>query len=454
MLLPSSLLKTQIDRICKTTRNNAFILDLELKNRTDEAFVVKTAIVDSLNVEQDFAGIGNSENGKVTDDITLNVIIPISDLVKIMKKQRDLYCNLIFKYTEARTLTVDLTQEPTKYEYNVYIVGLEDLAKKFNVNLIDGAPDENNAQNHQSNVLVPLTLQLISKEAYALKRKIFLGMCTDCDMETLIKYIAVTMGVKRINMVTPDNRVKYKNIYIPPEFCRFDVIFAYIQKRYGVYSKGLAFYFTNNVLYVYPKYDTAIIRKDYANFIRPSVGSYIGLTNYHDYIDGVLNIVSVGNMESKSLHSIATENEGNARMFLRADKIIDGTVEFNGDTPQLTKIAAVVGTNDDLSIVDGASIPKFAHPTMNVYEQMSKLQRGNAEIAMMSWGNARLFTFIPGHKIELTYDNSGFVENEKGILQGITYTCRKSKPTGNVQVFDMNALVVLRIDPATKKRST
>jgi len=444
MIQSGDLLKKKIDEIIAIARNNTFTLTISIKNRLDPKFLIDVSFMEVLTIEQNFYT-------DTTDNITLSLRMIPADILLIMKKQSDLYAELKFEFLKGSTISIDLDEEVIILTYNIFIKNMEDITKKYNINsFVDTEFDSTGVQS-KTDMTIPIEVQLIDKESYSIKKQSMIGMFTNCTMEKVIKYIAASMGIKRINLVPPSNNTVYTNLYIPPEYSKFNAIFKYLQERYGVYDKGLGYYFTNGTLYIYPEFDLNVKRSKQFTIIRTNPNSYAGIQNYHKETETELTVLSNSKVIQKSMHNVVTENDGNSLMFLLADKMIDKTVIIENDKIYLNDIAIVCNNKDDLALTNESAIPKYIGSTMNIFKVLSEMNNKSIESMIIGWQMARPFKLLPAHNIKLIHDDKEVISEARGVLQSVTYVCKKEKAMGNIVQMQFSSSLLIRVEPFTGK---
>lgn len=441
MILTTELLRKALERIVSIERSNAFVLKLSLRNAEDPTYIRENIIVDQLEFKQLF-------NDNVTDDIQVRLNIQPIDLLELVNYQSSMYATLLIEYVDQDSSEVILDEDPELYTFKVFVHDLTNIAKTYGITAIVDVDDTGNVSEDQASTLIDIDMQLISDVCYNMNKQMFVGELSNVNVEDAIRYLSTVMGVKRINMVTPDNTTKFHHLYIPPEYSSFNVIFDYIQVKYGVYDAGLAYYFTNDILYIYPAYDVKIKRKRKMSVIKINPKTYAGLPNYHD-VDPVSNdITLISNTSSihRTLSNVSAENDGNSEMFILADRVIDGQVKVVGDDISLNNITVTCSNLKDNSIAKESAIPRYRKPTNNIFNKVSKIAESNTELILIGWPNARLYMLDPGMELKYIYDDREVVMDKSGILESASYTIQRSTRHGSEILYTCLASLILRLE--------
>jgi len=441
MILTTELLRKVLSRITSIERSNIFILKLSLRNYDDPNFIMEQITVDQIEFKQMF-------NDNVTDDIQLHINVIPADLLKLVKYQTSLYATLTIEYIDGDTHEVILDEDPEVYTYKVFLHDLEDLAKRYNITALVDVEDEGNVSESQTATLIGIDIQLISETCDNLNKQVYVGELTNVTVENAIKYLAKVMGIKRINLIPPDNTTSFHHLYIPPEYSSFNVVFGYIQKKYGVYDAGLAYYFTDNILYVYPAYDVNTKTKHKLSVVKINPSTYAGLPNYHEIDPDTedITVISNTNIIHKSMSNVSAENDGNSEMFILANKMIDGQVNVNGDNISLNDISVTCTNSKDNSIMKNSAIPRYRQPTNNIFDKVSHISEANTELILTGWPNSRLYKLYPGMSVRYIYDDKDVVMSKSGILEGVSYQIQRSTVHSAEIAYSATASLLLRLE--------
>ena len=435
MILPTELLKKMVDDIVELDTSSTVQMKFMLRNRQDPEFKIDDGIITYFTITCD-------HSNNVTDDIQLGLDVQTQHIPKIIEAQSDMYADILIEYVNARTYVILLDEEPIQLKYNVFIHDLSGLTKKYGVNMFEDVESQSE-KNTKHIAYAQVEMQLISEVEHKANKSAFSGVLTDINVEDTIKYVASMMGVSQVKMTPADNTTKYKHMTIPPDKGSFKEVFGYLQSKYGVYVNGFRHYITNGVLYVYPPFDLKSEKPKKLKVIRISENTYMGCPNYHRIEEnGDITIITNTKLESMTLSNVSSENEGNAKLFIRSDGMLDGQVDKSGDM-KLKNMSANMSSKSDSTITKDSAVPKYVGSTMNLYGHASTFAESNGELLMFGWQNARIDLLEPGMPVVFIYDEKDIVMEKKGILESVVYTFNKIERL----TFACLALLTIRSDP-------
>ena len=435
MILPSEMLKEIVDDIISIERSNSVLISLHLRNPNDASFAIDDANITTFTVEQNT--ISN-----VFDNIVLTCDIQPIQFQELITKQSDLYADVTIEYADRQTNAPILEEDPIVLRYKVFLHDMSSLLKRFGVNAFEKKEDSSLPTGVEDSTLIPISMQLILEVDHKINRGSFVGVIQDTNVSNAIRYVASVIGVPSIKMTEPDNPATFQHFNVPPENSGFRVVFDYIHKKYGVYANGFRYYLTNGTLYVYPPFKLDNTETPKLIIYRVSENSYAGSTNYHELDDaGNIQIVSNSKLTSKNLSNVGSENDGNTKVFIRSDGMIDGQVS-KGKKLQLTNVTASMASKSDSAISSNAAVPKYVQPTNNVYEHGSKFSEMNGEIMTLGWANARMGLLYPSMPVSFVFDEKNKVMEKTGLLESITYSFVRA----NRHLFNCSVGLIIRVD--------
>jgi len=448
MLLSSKILHDKILSIINENKNNAFVIKCIIKSFEDDELNVELDYIDAINVEENFFE-------KYADDITLYVHMRPLDFMNILEFKTSLYCAIRIDYIDMETGDLILDEDPEIYYFLMFLKNTEDVFKKYHISAFSKYHEEDvpDLESHEGS-LIPITFQLLEQDAYELHKKYLVGMYSNVNVESMLKYISKNFQIEKLDLYDVDNTVLYRHFIIPPEYSRFDQIFNYIQNKYGVYRNGLNYYFHRGIFYIYPAFDTKISRKVVLNIYRGPRNTYGGMKNYFkETIDGdttIIDIVSIGDMKSIKLTENGLENIGTNVIFIKSDKIIDKFIKLENDEFYINDDNLLnISSSFTQSALKNSSIPKYIKPTINLFKASSILEQYNNELVILTWPLARLFKVIPGAEVHFYYDKEE-IQDKSGIVDSITYKIFKQKFKTDTPSFSIEAILSVRINEDIK----
>ena len=432
MILPTDLLKKMVDDITNIERYNTVSINVMLRNKQDAAFVIDDALVDSFTIEKNF-------EKNTSDNIQMTLQMKPNQVRELVTKQADLYTDIIIEYVDFATGKVILDEDPLTLQYKVFVHDLSALTKRFSVNAF--SKEDGTADQMKDSFYIPVQLQLLTEADHNTNKASFIGMIRNVNVEEIMRYASSVMKIPKLKLETPDNTNKYQVVTIPPDKGGFRAFFEFIHKTYGVYANGFRSYLTNGMLYIYPPFDMKSKRTPKLTILRVSENSYSGMKNYHELKDGNLTIISNSKLSVKTLSNTRNENDGNTKIFIRSDGILDGQV--NKKNMKLNNITASMSSKADSTITTGSAVPKYAGSTLNMYGHGSQFSESNTELMDMGWSFARIDMIEPGMTTEFIFDEKDIVMTKTGCVEAVHYSFIKT----NKDVYACTAALSVRSDP-------
>lgn len=301
-------------------RPTSAILDIECRfhgrsSITGQDYDFEPYSVNKLVIEQKFTT-------SYLDYISLVLTLTPLQLVNILDNYRDLNCTIIMKERQPK---IDYTDHSKIVFDETYKVVVKDKEIKKRISKKALIPDNKMDQNgeHSGQMFDNVEFQLIKDDEYLLRKKKFNFMMRDVTVKDVILYLAKQCDIETVCLTEPDNKQVYTNMIIPPQQT-FISCMELLQSYYGVYNKGISYYYTGKVLYVFPTYETNPTTPDSAHLYYAGADAVSGVELYHAYSeDDMVHIVISSTPVIKDLADGGIENFGNAILFQHADRIVD-----------------------------------------------------------------------------------------------------------------------------------
>ena len=406
-----------------TERPSTTIVDFECKfhgkyKDTGEDFTFEPQQINKLVIEQNFTE-------SYGDNISLILTLTPIQLITILDNYRGLDCTILLKPREVESEYIDNATLIMDKTYKVVIKDKE-LRKRLSKKAIipDSKMDETN--EHKEQMFDNVEFQLITETDYLLRKKQFNFISRDSTLKDVILFMAQCCDIKQVCITEPDNKTVYKNLIIPPQHT-FASALEFLQDYYGVYSKGLSYYYTNDILYVYPTYETKPTTPESAHLYYAGQNSLQGSKIYHAWSDDVCHIVISSTPVLKDLVDGGIENYGNALTFQHADRIIDlESTIGEGEGSQNARMglgkldlkepntSVFSFESSDTGISDDAYSNKFKFDDSNQYKFKSEMYGFRRTLIYTKWQNAVPFLFTPGYLIHWHYDGEDTSKRSKG----------------------------------------
>lgn len=382
-----------------------------------------------------------------TDVIQLNCELSPTDLLSLLENTQDLYCTItMFPFREA-IRDLDPDADPVVYTFQAIVSNLEDLLKKYNINQL--IKTENNIidQNIQG-LTIPVGLELLTEDTYDLRHTPFTTMLQNCTVSDAIYCAAGAMHIDNVFAIKPNNTKIYKTISFPP-MVDISSAFDLLHDRYGIYTKGMEYYYTNKTLYIYPGYDSTPDRTDpIVHIYKIPDNTLPGMYSYHHVDDeGNLHIVCDATVESIKHSEINAENEGNQIIALRSDTALDFTREVQGTTGKFTGTNLLTcGLISEKTAKSSMTNTKYTSSSNNAFKLASDIYKNNCISLTSSWKNAVPFIIVPGQRCIYHYEDESGYKTLYGIVDQIIYEFLSNSRL-SYTLYSARSVFTLRLDP-------
>lgn len=387
-----------------------------------DADIELPALVESLIITQDFIGT-------YQDTIQITLRLPVAEYRKILENLQDMECTLTLYPVETEQLTDDLDKDPLILEYAVFLEGQVDLDKQVQSNIAGDNKEDGGTpmSSEQANPTVHPTFHLLSKKMRDI-RKVQLNMVSrEVDIETVIHWACQNFGMDQVVVIPPDNKAPISNFVIPP-MKNLSNLFPYLQQRYGIYSKGLGYYYTNETLYMYPCFDTAedtCPYKDAVVYLINGVGTMFRMSNVtSNWVENDLYIALTQTVKVSPVNTASSENKGDNLITVNADNTLDRLAPVGGDgkvivNPNQTVIKR---QNTATNMSSASQSVNYKDITSNIYQSTSELAADDGSILSTVWTGAQPFVLYPGQQVVYNYSsNDGDYKSTTGRLLAVRY---------------------------------
>ena len=438
----SPVMAKAVNNVLSTQVPTEFTFTINLTSESDTTYkYTPSFFIESASITQNFAD-------DYTDDIRVSFTASPQEYMAIFNHAQDLLATTIRIYVNQQSGQRIYTIPPIVKSYKALLLNQENLYSKHPTGALQPTPNMPIVEQHVA-TRIPVHLQLIEKEAYTLRQQQFHGIFSNSTVASAIAAIVDKFEIKQLNFISPDNTHSWGNIVIPPAQ-NINDIFDYIQFTYGVYMKGIEFYYTNNTLYIYPPYELSPKMPSVVNFYNSPNGSYAGAFSYHSVTGNTIDIVTTDKVETKDLSIMASENVGGSFSFLRASKLVDGFVGVSDNGVYVSKDASLtVGTPYSRTMVNNANVDRYQAATDNIFIQSSKLVKWQASLVSTKWLHAVPDLLIPGHKSTWNIDDNGVFKKRNGILEAVHYDIKFIRKSMAGPVYSCDAEFRLRVDSDT-----
>ena len=427
--------------------------DIHLVN-PNTGYEYKVEWFTNLVIQQDFVS-------HYTDQIQFTCDIPLTDIFELATNLQDMEVHMVFHpWNDIQIFELD-NQDPwfldgrIQLDENIQLDKILDLGDKGPIlaNLTEKLIDESAKEGvtiDQLNARLPFTFHILEKDVYDLRHAQVNEIFTDVTMEDVIQKIAFDLGATSVRAITPDNVTKYTNLVIPPMH-NIATVYPFLQERYGIYSKGLGYYFTQGTMYLYPLLDldnSTAMDATVVNILKCPKDYLLGSRTYHNTIDGNLFIVSNTDSNSSNPTTEQQENTGNSKIINKADQTLDvaATIQNGGKLIRNPDPNIVIqNQNTSTSMKQDMQHVQYEGSTSNIFTATSELAAANIQGLGCGWLQALPRIIHPGQNVIYHYDGIGRqYKTRKGRMMGVTYaTSLRPSPTTHPYVSFVASLSMI-----------
>jgi len=434
----SAAMTAAVEPVLAASSVTEFTVDITVNSTDDATYSYTPLWIDSITISQDFADT-------FADRLTLEYTAAPDDYIQMFNNSKGLMVALRIVYVNSQTQQRVFTPPPIARMYKAMLMDPQDLLKKYTTGSLMPSASMPLVEQHLS-TRIPVKLALIEAAAYTLRQQQFHCIYQQATIASVIAHIIQSFSITQLYLVPPDNTMTWTHIIIPPAQ-NISEIFDYIHTTYGIYMKGIEWYYTNGILYLYPGYENNPSIKYTADIYNVPEGNYAGLLSYHQLntASNNIGIVSTTKVNTTDISRPAAENTASNYSFVRASSIIDN---FTTTTATGTFIknnnALTVGTPVNRTMSDHASNPRYTEATDNIFLESSKLAKMNAVLIECGWNNAIPFALYPGHNVKYHYDQDGTFTYQQGMLERVVYHFDRKRKNAVGNVYAGTAQINLR----------
>jgi hypothetical protein len=418
--LLNSIMSKAVAKILKNEDHMFLKVEAGITSIYKDGFKLNIRKFISLNIVQDF--INN-----YSDFIEILFELTPTEYIELVEHYKELLCNVrLIKYDPKHVTKLDILAEVSG---RFILVDKEDLFKKFPLAAMIETEKGGTFESHRS-ATVEIKAQIIDPVVYEMRKVRFNDILRDVKMTDVLHYIADKLGVQKTSIVPSDNNKEYANLVIPP---MRDVsnIFNYLQNGdgKGVYNKGITHYFTNDVLYVYPPYETNPALSPTVNHIyhvKPNM--FEGLESYHILDGDNVHILNNKTADTKDMSEESYENIGTAFILQKSERMLDFWREMKEKRSFNIGIDNVVllTNHSKKGMTDDIYNAKFNVSNENVFIYRTELLKNELTIMNTEWQHAIPYTFKPGWKLYYHYEGDGTYNVRTGTCVTAVYTIQRT----------------------------
>lgn len=429
-----------VEAVLNQTTLTDFTVDVVITNTNNQSFSYSPLWLKKISIKQNFAG-------DFADKVFIEFSAAPADYISIFNNTQGLVVSLRFVYLNPQTLQRVFTPAPIFKTYNALLLDPQDILKKYTTGTLMPTVDMPQVEQHVS-AQIPVKLALMESDVYRIRQQKYAGTKKKATVADVISYITAQYQIKTLYVVPPDNKMAFDHIIVPP-YQSFDEIFDFLQFHYGVYMKGMDWYYTGSILYVYPAYENNPIIKYNADIYNAPNGNYSGVLSYHasNPASNNIGIVSTTPVDTTDVSRPSAEDHGNSFSFMRASSVIDKAVTNNAQGTFINNNRSLtVGTTIDRMTTPNANNPQYTKTTDNIFYENSKLAKWSTTLIKCGWKKAVPFSLFPGHNIKYHFDKNGIFTFQQGILEGVSYEFERSQKLGTGYTYTGNATLAIRAE--------
>ena len=446
-LLPSDQMNRVACNILKYSLPCKMKITCKLYSSENEDIAVDVTQINSFSVNQTF-------EINFMDAATISVALTIREALLVLRNYKDIHCALTLTRVHKAYFYPITELQPFEYDFLVIIDNAEDLLKELSKAELTAkkTDDEQSSADNVDRILgrkIEIVMQLVTQEEHDLRLSQMNAILNNTTIENAIYFVANTLNIKNVNLYPPDNQKVYSTITLPP-MQNIATVFDFMQERYGIYAKGLEYYFTQGTLYIYPGLETnpEAETKKILHIYNVPKNNYEGSDGYYAY-DADDNIHLLCNQDIRLVNNAqkSSENTGSNFVALRNDTTIDLTRTTKGNNGEFSdQNLLLVGTENNKTAISNSVNNKYIGGTNNVLALTSELARNNVVLLESGWAMAMPYILTPGMKVIYHYDDVNEYKTVNGILCGVQCTVYPLENNKEF-VYAAGGLITCRLEP-------
>ena len=388
--------------------------------------------INEIAINKDFLG-------NYGDEIDMKIWISPKDYALMQDQGQNLLCILTYTYLDKYGKTL-YDPTPIRKQYNVMINDPRDVRKAI--------PDIQTYREPSTE----MSVRLIETTIYKLRHTKLNTVYQNVTPTQAIHAITQSFGIEKLQMVELDNSHQYDHIEIS-SYQGIDSIFGYLHSKCGLYHKGANSYITDDVLYVYPPFETDPSYDKTAIFYQVDTGKFSGAHIFHKVENKNVSIVVNTQPHSYDLSVAGSENVGTGFVFTRASRLTDGftTVDSKEGALFTDQPALSVILNTARTIQKDLNNLFHIKATDNPFPAMSHVISHQASLMEVSWMHADPFQIDPGHSVKYYYDENETMILKTGIVEKAAFRLTPMQRMDTKQMFGCVGQLTLRLSPNSSK---
>ena len=461
------------------------------KDTAGNDFSFAPLAINSFRLMQDF-------HNSYMDDLELSVAFRAEQLLTLLYNSVNIRANVSFWRMsskggdiEGQTVEPMSDKETPVLEYAGYLTlfkSKSDLLKKYPRETLVPSDPNIYDMSHQDSLFDNIKFQLVTQLERALKTRQFSFMLRQARMQDIILLLLQRAEIKQVSLAAVDNQTIYDNFFFPP-LQTFSTAMEFLQTYYGVYNKGLGYYYTQETMYVFPLYETKPTLPKAPNgvthFYYIGEDTYRGLEYYHGYetIDREHENLHVAINTKLTLVDVlqtGIEHNGELILAINNDRLPDFWA-YQAEVPNSAKseyktlgqgpLQVIRDANTQLLLLDDHNQrpgdpnqelrTELVYSNNNHYRIEERVHQYRRIIVNFVWHNAVPYSLKPGHRVFYHYDDdlkdnflpemedngdTGIYSTKSGTVLAVNYEFVRTVRDGNDIIFQCNADITLEVE--------
>ena len=417
--LSSQRLVEKMSQALKNEDSCIYTTELVFHN-PNSGFKFKARYISQMSVIQDFVS-------SYTDTIQVQTELTPEEFTSLLSNMQDLECSITLFPTDDKVPEIKMEQDPIFIDGKVFLDNQEDLEKKFPEKKF-GDPETGEKQTEsEASIQFPFKFHVVEPDVYEIRHVQLNAVFNEVTMESLLHWACERFNVEQVKITKPDNDKAYNNLVIPPMH-DISTLFPFLQERYGIYAKGLGYYYSEKTLSIYPIADQdteTSPEQGILHIVKAPEKYFLGLEVYHTPKEEDIYICIISKAELQPLNTQGAENIGNVQMSTDADKMRDKYVTVQPDGKVMRNqndISVVTLQNSAGNMSSSMQNIKFTGESSNKYVATSEMASIDGTILKVNWLRAVPRLVRPGQSVVYHYDGAqGVYKTQKGRLQRAVY---------------------------------
>lgn len=437
----SPTLKSSVDKVLanRDVKGNSFTIECKFFSSASTAYsyTPEKAHITGYAINQNFSD-------DYIDNCLLSLRILGSDYMTLYNNRNDLMVSVILRYVNDSDGEIIYSKPPIIRKFRGVLLNPKDLSAQYGAGNVTETQNTPEVEGQKSNFM-DINLQLVIPDIYNFLHTKISANFTSTPVEHVIHYIAKMLKVEKTKVVKPDNTKVWTNLTIPAYHDASEV-FDYLQYNYGIYYKGIGYYYTDDILYVYPPFELEPPGDEVLHIYNIPLGMYSGLNSYHYQVDTKTHIISNVPATMKDLSHEGAENVGNVISITPSENIMDSHVKITNNGVSVNNLTAqAIRVNDSKGSSSKMANITHVGVTDNVFYETSKISYYNGTMAIVNWINAIPYLITPGHKSKYHYDDKSNYKARVGNIHSVGYAFVAAGQLSTGPVFRCQAKIVMRL---------